>query len=104
MKFLLLPLLITGFFFLYETISQNKGDTESPIKMEAIAFSSEMSVGNQIRVIRESKGFSQSDLASAVGLELHQLQIIETGEATPTRDILILIEEILEEHIILDAN
>jgi ribosome-binding protein aMBF1 (putative translation factor) len=102
MKLLLLPLLLTGFYFLFETISRNGENEAASVEIEMVNMATEMSVGNQIRVIRESRGLSRSDLAAATGLEVYQLQLIESGQATPTRDILVQMEELLEENIILD--
>ncbi len=103
MKNLLLPVLIISAFFYFSANTK----TQEPSRAQVITISkeslnNELSVGNQIRVIRESKSISQAELAEAIGLTINQVQTIESGMATPTRDIIFRIQELLEEEIIID--
>ncbi len=59
-------------------------------------------IGIQIQEARNKVGISQNDLAETLGLTLRHIETIERGDAVPTRDIIVEIEERLGCEIVLD--
>lgn len=51
---------------------------------------------DQVAALREAKGLSQADLARAVGISPHYLNLIETGEREPDGAILRSLGRVLE--------
>jgi DNA-binding XRE family transcriptional regulator len=55
---------------------------------EAIPFEPALSVGDRVRKLRTSRGWSQADLASKAGISQAYISGIETGRYYPTRWVL----------------
>jgi transcriptional regulator with XRE-family HTH domain len=53
------------------------------------------SVGPQIRAWRETRGLSQFELASRAGFSARHLSFIETGRASPSREAVLALGEVL---------
>ncbi len=75
-------------------------DGELQFDWEHPAF---ISVGQQIKEARKQKGMTIEALARIIELTPKQLLTIELGDATPTKDIIGEIEQLLECEIILDG-
>ncbi len=59
-------------------------------------------VGDQIKEARVKSGISKQELATDLGLSLANIEIIESGKAVPTRDVIFKIQDRLHCEIILD--
>ncbi len=64
--------------------------------------STPLHIGQQIEEARHKVGISQNQLAETLGLSVANIKTIEKGDAVPTRDIIVEIEERLGCEIILD--
>lgn len=53
-----------------------------------------MSLGDNIRVFREKKGFSQADLAERIGLQRQNICSFEKGVKVPTVEKLVAIADV----------
>lgn len=60
------------------------------------------SIGAQIKKAREVKGLSLADFAANIDMEEQLVSKIELGEVTPTRYLLVDIQELLETELVLD--
>jgi transcriptional regulator with XRE-family HTH domain len=65
-------------------------------KIQEIKESLPKTIGNQIKKIRQSKGYSQTSLASAVGKDRQYLHKIESGKVTPNIATIAILAEALE--------
>lgn len=61
----------------YQALQQAAGQLPSAASVTAVSRLSQLSA------LREAKGMSQADLARAVGISPHYLNLIETGEREP---------------------
>lgn len=52
--------------------------------------------GDRLKQIRESRGFSQKDLADRIGISDQQVYRYENGKSDPTADVLMRIAQELE--------
>ena len=51
---------------------------------------------NSVAAVRKEKGWSQADLANAVGVSRNTISSIETGQFTPTAKLALLISIALD--------
>lgn len=63
---------------------------------------SEATVGAQIRKARIHKGITRHRLASELGLSMDNIATIERGGATPTREVMVAIQELLDCELVMD--
>lgn len=54
-----------------------------------------ITLGKQLKIVREARGFSQWDLAVRTGLDRSRLSLIENGYIVPTSEQLAKIREAL---------
>jgi transcriptional regulator with XRE-family HTH domain len=57
-----------------------------------------VAVGQQIRKLRERKGYSQQELADTCNMELSQINRIELGKINTSVSVLFKIAEVLQLH------
>ena len=69
----------------YQALLKAAGQASAAAVAAAPAASSELA---QLASLREAKGMSQADLARAVGISPHYLNLFETGERAPDGAIL----------------
>jgi DNA-binding transcriptional regulator YiaG len=69
----------------YQALLKAAGQASATVAAAAPAASSELA---QLASLREAKGMSQVDLARAVGISPHYLNLFESGERAPDGAIL----------------
>lgn len=69
----------------YQALLKAAGQASATVAVAAPTASSELA---QLASLREAKGMSQADLARAVGISPHYLNLFETGERAPDGAIL----------------
>ncbi|WP_043309461.1 helix-turn-helix transcriptional regulator [Pseudomonas sp. ML96] len=78
----------------YQALLQAAG--QAPANASAAQASKPSSRFDQLASLREAKGLSQADLARAVGISPHYLNMIETGEREPDSAIQRSLAHVLE--------
>lgn len=63
-----------------------------------------ISLGRQLKIVREARGFSQWDLSNRTGIDRSRLSLIENGHIEPTIEQLESIKIALNWTLELDAH
>lgn len=99
-KFLLTGvLLVVLASFLHYSPASSDADDRKPQRSEVILFQ----ISDQIRFARLEKHLTPKELASKVGLTKLDVEKIEAGQAVPTRELLVKIEQALNTSLKMES-